>query len=162
MVANGISSRYVQTQSNSRERAAYRAEQLYDQALNRNRLGALWSNLRGRPNRLLDLSVVHASATVTGHDYIGRRQVPISEIRGSGSSGRSRDFDADFRPLKSHSQARWVSVATAWQRGANLPPVKLTQVGDTYFVEDGHHRISVARALGHTEIDAVVTVWQVA
>ena len=42
-----------------------------------------------------------------------------------------------------------------------LPPVSLVQVGGCYFVEDGHHRISVARALGETVIDAEVTVWDV-
>ncbi len=41
-----------------------------------------------------------------------------------------------------------------------LPPVDLIQLGDTYFVRDGHHRISVARALGYAYIDANVTVWQ--
>jgi len=30
-----------------------------------------------------------------------------------------------------------------------------------YFVRDGHHRISVARALGQAYIDAEVTVWEV-
>ena len=38
----------------------------------------------------------------------------------------------------------------------------LVQVGDVYFVCDGHHRISVARALGQLAIEAEVTVWQVA
>jgi hypothetical protein len=37
----------------------------------------------------------------------------------------------------------------------------LIQVGDVYFVRDGHHRISVARALGHLMIEATVEVWQV-
>ena len=37
----------------------------------------------------------------------------------------------------------------------------LVQVGDIYFVRDGHHRISVAQALGQTDIDARVTIWQV-
>jgi hypothetical protein len=43
-----------------------------------------------------------------------------------------------------------------------LPPVVLVQVGDVYFVRDGHHRISVARALGQLDIEAEVTVWEVA
>jgi hypothetical protein len=34
-------------------------------------------------------------------------------------------------------------------------------MGDTYFVEDGHHRISVANALELDEIKATVTVWHV-
>ena len=46
-------------------------------------------------------------------------------------------------------------------RGRSLPPVELIQLGDAYFVRDGHHRISAAAALGQQEIDAQVTVWQV-
>jgi hypothetical protein len=30
-----------------------------------------------------------------------------------------------------------------------------------YFVRDGHHRISVAQAMGQTNIDAEVTEWRV-
>jgi hypothetical protein len=39
--------------------------------------------------------------------------------------------------------------------------VELVQVGDVYFVLDGHHRISVARALGQQDIEAKVMVWRV-
>jgi hypothetical protein len=39
--------------------------------------------------------------------------------------------------------------------------VVLVRVGDIYFVRDGHHRISVARAMGQQDIDAKVTIWQV-
>jgi hypothetical protein len=46
--------------------------------------------------------------------------------------------------------------------GAALPPVELVRVEDIYFVQDGHHRISVARAMGQTCIEAEVVVWQVA
>ena len=38
----------------------------------------------------------------------------------------------------------------------------LVKVGDKYFVLDGHHRISVAKALGQESIEAEVTVWDVA
>jgi ParB-like chromosome segregation protein Spo0J len=36
-----------------------------------------------------------------------------------------------------------------------LPPVELIQV-DGFFVQDGHHRISVAKALGEDYVDAEV------
>jgi ParB-like chromosome segregation protein Spo0J len=41
-----------------------------------------------------------------------------------------------------------------------LPPIEVIQIGEHYFVNDGHHRISVARALGIAYIDALVEVWQ--
>jgi hypothetical protein len=85
--------------------------------------------------------------------------VPIQKIRGS--QGRTKDFDRGFHPLKNHTRDRWVGIAVARQRGTALPSVSLVQVGDLYFVLDGHHRISVARALGQRDIEAHVTVWQV-
>ena len=43
-----------------------------------------------------------------------------------------------------------------------IPPVILVKIGEIYFVQDGHHRVSVARAQAQTEIPAIVTIWQVA
>jgi hypothetical protein len=37
-----------------------------------------------------------------------------------------------------------------------LPPVEVIRVGSDYFVRDGHHRISVAKAMHEQYIDAVV------
>jgi hypothetical protein len=81
--------------------------------------------------------------------------VPMDQIQGS--EGREHDFDLDFNPLQSHNMDRWVNVAVARQLGISLPPVELVQVGQIYFVRDGHHRISVAKALGQREIEAEVT-----
>ena len=130
---------------------------LRDEALWR----GLWSTLTGHTGRLLALASVEACCTVVDSRYDGTRTVPISHIRGS-SSSRCCDFDAGFRPLHSCDQARWLRLAAARLRGATLPPVELIQVEGVYFVVDGHHRISVARALGEREIHATVTTWQVA
>lgn len=119
----------------------------------------LSSALTGRSNRLLDLAAVRRACDVGSRHFGGIRAVPLDQIRGS--AGRCGDFDADFRPLGGHLKDRWVSIATAQQMGRTMPPVDLIQVGDAYFVRDGHHRISVARALGQKAIDARVTVWQV-
>jgi hypothetical protein len=91
---------------------------------------------------------------------MGHQVVALCQIRGS--EGRCRDFDANFRPLQPHCATRWLGVAMAWKTGTALPPVSLIRVGDVYFVRDGHHRVSVARALGQAEIEAEVTVWRVA
>jgi len=85
--------------------------------------------------------------------------VSIRDIRGS--EGRCGDFDADFRPLQGHTRDRWVGIATAREMGKTLPPVELIQIGDLYFVRDGHHRISVAQAMGQEAIEAEVTAWKV-
>jgi hypothetical protein len=83
----------------------------------------------------------------------GLQQVPIDRIIGS---GRYRDFSLEFRPLRQESNGRWQSIARARRQGINLPPPLLYQVGDAYFVEDGNHRISVARSAGQDYIEANV------
>jgi hypothetical protein len=75
-----------------------------------------------------------------------------------GSEGRSGDFDCDFNPMHYRSMDRWVSVAVARSSGAALPDIELIQLGEDYFVRDGHHRISVARAFRQEYIDAKVIV----
>jgi hypothetical protein len=116
------------------------------------------SALRRQAWRLLDLNQV-ASGQVRGRRYAGIQSVAIGQIRGS--MGRTGDFDRSFHPLEDRLRSRWISVAMARSQYVPLPPVSLVQVGRLYFVEDGHHRISVARALGESAIDAEVTVWDV-
>lgn len=93
----------------------------------------------------------------------GVHLVPLAAIRGS--EGKEDAFDHAFHPLhREHSRERWLGIAMAQWQGQNLPPVELIKVDDgrsaVYFVRDGHHRISVARAFGQREIEADVTVWQ--
>jgi hypothetical protein len=77
------------------------------------------------------------------------------------SVSRTSAIDRDFNPLQDHHRGRWPRVAAARDQDKVLPPVVLVQVGKVYFVRDGHHRISVARALGQLDIEAEVTIWQV-
>lgn len=115
--------------------------------------------LTGHPNRLLDLDSVAATVAVRSRHYAGMQSVPIRRI--CGSEGRCDDFDAAFQPLETHARSRWLGIATARRLAGSPPPVILIRVGDVFFVRDGHHRVSVARALGQEHIDAEVTVWRV-
>jgi hypothetical protein len=133
------------------------ALKLYRRVRNRGWLGRVWSVLTGRPRSLLELRMIEGICRVRGRHYAGTRAVPIGQIRGT--EGRCQDFDVSFQPLRMAVRDRWVAVAVAWRTGMALPPVKLIQVGDVYFVRDGHHRVSVARAMGQADIDAEVIVW---
>jgi hypothetical protein len=104
------------------------------------------------------LNTVTASNPSKGEELMNPT-VPIAQI--GGSEGRAGDFDRDFNPLQDYTRERWLGIAAARERGKALPLVSLAQVGDIYFVKDGHHRISVARALGQKAIEAKVVEWQV-
>ena len=133
--------------------------ELFARVRDQARWGRVWSWLTGRPRNLYALSQVTEACSTGARTDGGIRSVPISRIQGS--QGRCGYFDRDFRPLHDQARERWQSIARARRQGKQLPPVSLVQVGNIYFVSDGHHRISVARALGQGDIEARVTVWQV-
>jgi hypothetical protein len=110
--------------------------------------------LRGNAE-LVDLNDVLNRNQMVGSHYLGIRSISIDRIKGS--EGRSRDFDSSFNPIHERTRSRWLSVAKARLAGLVLQPIQITQVGEIYFVRDGHHRISVARALGEKYIDAEIT-----
>jgi hypothetical protein len=85
----------------------------------------------------------------------GLQVVPLDAI--VGTVDRAADFDRGFRPTTTRLRSRWERIAAAQRRGEPLPPVSLFQVGELYFVRDGHHRVSVAKSLGRPDIDAYVT-----
>lgn len=88
--------------------------------------------------------------------YAGTTAVALDQIRGS--ENRLTDFDIDFYPLSENTGQRWVNIATLMMQDKPLPPVELIQVGQVYYVRDGHHRVSAAKALGFSHIDAAVMV----
>jgi hypothetical protein len=98
--------------------------------------------------------VVAALGFVSEH-RAGLEVVPLDAI--VGTVDRGMDFDRRFRPTTGRVRSRWEHIAAAMRRGEALPPVDLVRIGEIYFVRDGHHRVSVARALGRTDIDAYVT-----
>ena len=98
--------------------------------------------------------VVHALGRV-GERYLGLEVIPLDSI--VGTVDRGREFDRQFRPTSSRPRERWERIAAAMRRGQAMPPIDVYRVGELHFVKDGHHRVSVARALGRETIDAYVT-----
>jgi hypothetical protein len=66
-------------------------------------------------------------------------------------------FDSRFRPVSDHVRPRWQRIALAHRTGVSLPPITVIERSDGYYVVDGRHRVSVARAIGLRDIEARVT-----
>jgi len=88
-------------------------------------------------------------------NYLGTKVIPLDAI--VGSVDKVRDFDRRFRPTSGRSRERWERLSRASRKGEIIPPIDVYQVGDAYFVRDGHHRVSVARSLRLKVIEASVT-----
>ncbi len=136
---------------------AYRyvkATHLFSFERTKSQMRGVLAKILGHNMRMLDLSEFRQQDLYASKSYVGNRSVPIDRIRGSES--RCDDFDINLRPLRDHLRQRWIDVAVARMNGVAMPAVELIHVGGFYFIRDGHHRVSIARALGEKFIDAIV------
>ncbi len=121
-------------------------------------LARLATRLRGQPsdlNVILPFDEVVAALGRSGERYLGLQSIPLDSI--VGTVDRGREFDRGFRPTSGRVRQRWERIAEAQRRGKAMPPIDVYRIGELHFVKDGHHRVSVARALGNPDIDAYVT-----
>jgi hypothetical protein len=134
------------------------AEHDFLRARRRQVLSRLAAWLRREPDdvsEVLPFDEVVAALGRTGERKLGLQVIDLDSI--VGSVDRTRDFDRRFRPRSGRSRERWERLARAQRRGEPIPPIDVYRVGELHFVKDGHHRVSVAHALGLRTIDAYVT-----
>ncbi len=127
-------------------------------ARRRARLGRLKTLLRGTRSTLLSSDEIRRTVPASGATYRGKRTVEVSRI--VGSLGKHEQFDQNFMPLSRANPQKWKRIDRAFRLGQELPPVSLLELGGDYFVNDGNHRLSVARFHGVEWIDAEVTEYK--
>jgi hypothetical protein len=124
----------------------------------RESLARLVSRLRMQPRdamAMLPLAEVIAALGRKAERDVGLQSIPLESIVGTVDRS-SGEFDRRFRPRSRRPQSRWQRIAAARRRGEELPPIQVYRVGNLHFVQDGHHRVSVARAHRDMTIDAHV------
>jgi hypothetical protein len=124
----------------------------------RQALARIAARLRSEPDDVsttLPFEPVVSALGRRGERDLGVTTIPIGSVVGT-VDRRPDAFDRSFRPRAPELRARWESIAAARRRGEELPPIDVYRVGDIHFVSDGHHRVSVARAMGDTTIEARV------
>lgn len=122
------------------------------------RFAALMSDwilpLLGRPTELLPFDEVRERLELASFVDRGVIEVPVDRI--VGTLERERDFSRAFLPRGEDLRERWEGVRRLAEGPRGFPPIELYQVGEIYFVVDGHHRVSVARSFGNRAIEARV------
>ncbi len=114
-----------------------------------------WLARSAGTGRLLPFEQARRSVGAYGGFRRGRSTVEVSRI--IGSAGKHDQFDDAFMPLRGASPDRWKRIDRAYRSGVDLPPVSLYSLDGDFFVQDGHHRVSVARFHGVEWLDAEVT-----
>ena len=120
------------------------------------RIGARW---RASREPLASLYDRHPNALAASRHPRGVRAVPLDQI--TGTARYPSQNTADFLPLPQlrgqNWEARWQRIRAATQELAILPSIELLQVGDEYWVVDGHNRVAAALRNGAVAIDGDVT-----
>jgi hypothetical protein len=131
------------------------AREHYKQNVQRAQMADLLGLITGRNTDLVSFEEVARKLKARQQVERGTEMVPLDKI--VGSVGRYRDFTRSFLPRASANPERWIRLDAAMNALESVPPVELFKIGDVYFVRDGNHRVSVARANGASHIEAHVT-----
>jgi hypothetical protein len=134
------------------------AESDFQRQRRRRALARIAARLRSEPDDvsvMLPFEEVVAALGRRGESDLGVQEIALDSIVGTVDRGRS-SFDRAFRPATREVRGRWERIAAARRRGEAMPPIDVYRIGELHFVRDGHHRVSVARALGETTIEARV------
>ncbi len=123
----------------------------------RRALSKIAARLRFEPDdvsAMLPFEEVVAALGRRSESDLGIQTIRLDSI--VGTVARRGEFDRNFRPTSAGVRGRWESIAQARRRGASMPPIDVYRIAEMHFVQDGHHRVSVGRALGDTHIEAHV------
>ncbi len=118
-------------------------------------LKTVMSKIFGHHSDLYSYDDVLKNLRMRGQVQRGVEEIPMDAI--IGSVGRYTDFTRDFLPKRSSDSERWARVKMATETSEGVPPIEVYKLGETYFVKDGNHRVSIARQNGQSHIEAYIT-----
>jgi len=138
-------------------RIRQRADQLFGEAYAK---GVLWRLLQRVLGRRVQLRFLD-NYTADNYEPTRKERQAVDIDRIVGTSGRADRFDANFHPMQPRGKGRWASVAAGMMDDImRMPPIEVVEVDGDFYVLDGHHRVSAARALRKAFIDANITHWE--
>ncbi len=135
-------------------RSKFQSDKAFSKAISKGAAEDLKNLLLRRSRSLLPFDEVKEKLELWYGKDLGIKTVSLDAI--IGSQGRYRNFTRHFLPLDENLRDRWRQIDTAVSSGQDLPPVALYKVCNAYFVKDGHHRISVAKAKNQKSMEAKV------
>ncbi len=117
-------------------------------------LREIFARISGKSTELLSYESVRRALHAVEESKQELREIPLDSI--VGSVGRYSDFTRDFLPRSDTDKERWAQVMAKTKGLAGLPPIEVYQISEVFFVLEGNHRVSVARQLGASHIEAFV------
>ena len=117
------------------------------------------SQTRGASPYLPVLDEILAAEDTSGEVNLGVVEIPIELIVGTRSAGRSQCFSHSFLPLMdedSEFSRKWIALCGAHMNEGITDPIKTYEYMHTFYVVEGHKRVSVLRWFGAVSIPGEV------
>lgn len=86
---------------------------------------------------------------------LGLVQIPVDQIVGTKTVGRSNSFAGNFMPIlldESEFAAKWISLSTSHLEEGIRDPIKAYEYMNKFYVEEGNKRVSVLKYFGAVSI----------
>lgn len=98
--------------------------------------------------------------TDVSEEHVGLVEVPIENIRGTKTKGRTEAFSSDFMPLlepDSEFAVKWSNLYDSAVTEGIREPIKAYEYMRSFYVQEGNKRVSVSEFLGIETVLADVT-----
>ena len=92
--------------------------------------------------------------------YLGMQQIPIEQIVGTKTNGRSNAFASNFMPILERNTefaSKWMSLSESHEEEGIREPVKAYEYMNQFYVEEGNKRVSVMKYFDALSIPGTVT-----
>lgn len=91
---------------------------------------------------------------------LGLVQIPIDQIVGTKTGGRSNAFAANFMPIlreTSEFARKWAQLSTSHEKEGIREPIKAFEYMNRFYVQEGNKRVSVMKYYGVVSVPGEVT-----
>lgn len=114
---------------------------------------------RGEKPTLLVLDDILPSKGTCAEMPLGMVQIPIEQIVGTKTNGRSNAFAANFMPIlekDTEFAAKWASLSSSHEEEGIREPIKAYEYMNRFYIEEGNKRVSVMKFFDAISIPGTV------
>ena len=116
--------------------------------------------LRGEKPTLQVLDDIMPEKGAYSESSLGLVQIPIDQIVGTKTVGRSSSFAGNFMPILREGTEfaeKWISLSISHEEKGIRDPIKAYEYMNRFYVEEGNKRVSVMKYFGAVSISGNVT-----
>ncbi|MCF0146281.1 MAG: BMP family ABC transporter substrate-binding protein [Eubacterium sp.] len=122
----------------------------YKKALKAGKKSYQTRRINGQPPTLPVLDEIVSSINIVAQVNLGLINIPLEQINGTKTFGRSQAFAPNYMPLlepESEFADKWIALGTSQQREGIREPIKAYEFMNEFYVEEGNKRVSVMKYL---------------